>query len=163
MTLLSHGKVAALQRSRGGDADRIGPNGEAHPMHERWAALIAAAPDAGTARLLLEQAEAELGAWLRRPLAPDTAETLEELAARIVADGWGITAPEAACAMRCTPTLVRRLRLAARRHPENGYALPERHGDPLTDARVLDKAGLSLRQIEALTGLPKSTLSDHLK
>jgi DNA-binding IclR family transcriptional regulator len=158
MALLSNGKVAALERSRGGESERVGPSGNAHPLYERWAERIASAPDAETARALLEAAEAELGAQLRRPLAPDTTETLDELMARIVQDGWGITAEECAVAMRCTPTLVRRARLEARRHPDTGYALPEFEGDVWKWARRLDQVGLSVRQIEALTALPKSTL-----
>lgn len=163
MLLLSNGKVAALQRSRGGEGGRVGPSGNAHPLYEVWSARLAAARDAEEARGLLEQAESELSAQLRRPLAPDTTETLEELAERIVQDGWGISAPECARAMRCTPTLVRRCRLAALKHPESGYALPEHTGDPYSWARKLEQAGLTLRAIEAITGVPKSSVHDLLK
>lgn len=163
MALLSNGKVAALERSRGGGGEHAGPNGNAHPLYEVWGERIDAAPDAETARGLLDAAEAELGAQLRRPLAPDTTETLEELCARIVQDGWGVSATECSRMMRCTPTLVRRARLVERRHPATGYSLPDATGDARGDVRKLERAGLSLRDIEALTGVPKSTLHDHLK
>lgn len=163
MAMLSNGTVAKLERSRGGESEHVGPSGESRPLHERWAALIASASDAGMARERLEAARAELHAQLRRPLAPDTTETLEELCSRIVDDGWGITAREAAMAMRCTPTLVRQARLLARRHPETGYGLPDTIGDPWSDARRLDAAGLSVRHIEVLTGLPRRSLYRALK
>ena len=95
-------------------------------------------------------------------LANGTTETLEELCARIVQDGWAIPTDECARAMRCTPTLVRRARLAAERHPETGYSLPPRQQDPMEWALKLDAVGLSVRQIATLTGLPKSTIHDRL-
>jgi len=130
-------------------------------MHHRWGPILARAYGEQLSDLLGE-AQAELDAWIRRPLAPDTAETLEDLYARIVEDGWGVTASECARAMRCTPTLVRRARLAAGRHPENGYHLPGAGTDVYVWACSLDAAGLTVRQIALVTGLPKSTLHDHL-
>lgn len=158
MTLLSYGGVAVFGR-RGGEVERVGPSGELRPMAERWRVRFAVDTSADA----LDEARAELDAWIRRPLAPGTTETLEELCERIVVDGWAIGAEECARAMRCTPTLVRRARLAALRHPETGYALPERNGDAMAWARMLDVAGLTVRAIEALTGVPKSTLHDRLR
>lgn len=130
-------------------------------MHEAWSAIFAGVSDPELARTLLDEARAELDAWLRRPLAHDTTETWEELAARIVGDGWGVTAQECAMAMRCTPTMVRRARLAEMRHPDTGYHLPEAP-DPITWAIELDRMGLSLREIEGITGVAKSTLHDRI-
>lgn len=158
MALISYGGVQAVGRRQGGD-DARPPSGESHPMVEIWAARIMAAPTVET----LDAARAELGSWLRRPLAPQSAETLEELCARIVADGWGIMAEECAMAMRCTPTLVRRARLAAMRHPDTGKTLPAARGDGLGWARQLSDVGLSLRQVEAITGISKSRLHRALK
>jgi hypothetical protein len=158
MALVSYGSVAALERRRGGDAERIGPPGESSPMHEVWADALHATRTAGEAQAVLDQARAEFNGYMRRQLAPDTTETWEELASRIVSDGWGVTAEECSRAMRCTPSLVRRARLAEMRHPESGYPLPARARDPMAWARKLEREGLSLRQIEAITGVPKSTL-----
>lgn len=161
MSLLSYGGVSAMGYVRGGEPAGIGPTGEGMPMHHEWGALFDAAADADLPALIT-QARAELDAWIRRPFAPDTTETWEELAARIVSDGWGVSARDCALAMRCTPTMVRRARLAAGRSPEYGYPLPEDGGDRLTWARALNAAGLSLGQIQGLTGIPKTTLHRRL-
>jgi len=159
MSLLSYGDTQRLG-GRGGESGRIGPPGEARPMADRWArAFAGATPE--TLPGLIEEARAEFDAWIRRPLAPDTTETWEELAERIVTDAWGITADECAVAMRCTPSMVRRARLAEMRHPETGYSLPVER-DVVAWARALDDAGLTLGQIETLTGVPKTTLHDRL-
>lgn len=162
MTLLSYGKVAAMERSRGGESALVGPGGESSPMAEEYAALFAKARTPEHARVILDEARAELSAWMRRPLAPDTTETLDELMARIVEDGWAMTPDECAFAMRCLPSLVRRARLLGGRNPETGKHLPTIQHDRMAWARMLDSAGLSVRQIELLTGVPKSTLHDHL-
>jgi hypothetical protein len=159
MALLSYGSVQVMGRRVNGGDDARAPSGESSPMAEKWAALLAAKPTFET----LDAARAELGSWLRRPLVPETTETLEELCARVVSDGWGITADECAVAMRCTPTLVRRARLAELRHPDTGRSLPERGAGGKGWALALDACGLSLRQIEGLTGVPKSTLHRILK
>lgn len=157
MALLSYGDVQRLGGRRGGESDRIGPTGDSSPLHERWGATFDASSDADLPALLA-QARAELDAWLRRPFAPDTTETWEELAARIVADGWSVPASDCAIAMRCTTTMVRRARLAAGRTPDYGYPLPEGDPDRVAWARALNDAGVSFRQVQAMTGVPKSTL-----
>jgi hypothetical protein len=156
MSLVSYGGTQHLG-GRGGESGRIGPPGEAQPMADRWALDFDRATTRDELSRLYEEARAEFDAWIRKPLAVDATETWEELAERIVTDGWGITAGECAMAMRCTPNMVRRARLAELRHPESGYALPV-ETDPVSWARKLDDAGLTLRQIEALTGVPKSTV-----
>jgi DNA-binding IclR family transcriptional regulator len=162
MSLLSYGTVQVLGAHSRSAAGQVMPPGESAPMHDRWALVFDRHHEPERLRDLLAEARAELDGWLRRPLAPDTTETLEELCARIVTDGWGVTADDCSRAMRCTPTLVRRARLAATRHPESGYHLPVRTVDPWRWAHQLDSAGLSVRQIAALTGVPKSTLHERL-
>jgi len=156
MALVSYGGVQRFGGRRG-ESEQVGPPGEGRPMHEEWEMIFASAGNEEMARRLTVAARAELDAWVRRPLTPDTTETWEELAARIVSDGWGIGAGDCAIAMRCTPNMVRRARLAEMRHPDTGYVLPAGH-DPITWAIELDRIGLTLRQIESLTGVPKSTL-----
>ena len=162
MALVSYGAVQAYRTRTSGGTSDARPLGEARPMHDRWAIIFANARTEDELAALLEAGQAELDGWIRRPFAPDTTETLEDLCARIVGDGWGVSADECSRAMRCTPTLVRRARLAALRHPETGYSLPSKSRHPMTWAHKLDAAGLTLRQIEALTGVPKSTLHDRL-
>lgn len=161
MALVSYGGVQRFGGRRG-ESGALGPPGESSPMHDKWAVVFVGAADPDMARRLTEEAQAELDAWVRRPLAPDTTETWEEIAARIVGDGWGLASEECAMAMRCTPTMVRRARLAEMRHPDTGYHLPAPH-DPITWAIQLDGLGLTLRQIETVTGVAKSTLHDRLR
>lgn len=131
-------------------------------MHYVWGVIFEATPE-DRAVAVLEEAQAEFDAYVRRPLAPDTTETWEELASRIVSDGWGIIAMDCAVAMRCTVSMVRRARLAQLRHPDTGYALPDELArDPLSWAMQLDGVGLTLREVESITGVPKSTLHDRL-
>jgi DNA invertase Pin-like site-specific DNA recombinase len=56
-------------------------------------------------------------------------------------------------ACRCTPTLVRRVRVDGERNPETG-----REEGSLQHARDLLASGMSLRQVAVLTGISKSTL-----
>lgn len=130
-------------------------------MADQWAALFAAAPTPDALAELTDAARHDYDTTVRRPLAPDTTETWEELAARIVRDGWGCTADDCAMAMRCTPSMARRARLAEMRHPDTGYALPARM-DAVAWAVQLDAAGLSVREIAMVTGVAKSTLHDRL-
>jgi hypothetical protein len=162
MSLISYGATAPMGIRRG-ESGRIFPPGERRPLAEVWAALIDAAP-AGRARsVVIEQAHGALMAHIRRSFVATVVESYEDLAERIVTDGWGLDAEECARAMLATPTLVRRARLDAHRHPETGYPLPDELPDRMAWARALYAEGLSLRQIEALTGLPKSTLHDRLR
>jgi hypothetical protein len=157
MALLSNGTVTKLGGRGGGESSRIGPPGDSRPMVDEWAALFAGARTADALARLFEEAQAALDHHLRRAFAPDTTETWEELAARIVRDGWGVTADDCARAMRCTPSMVRRARLAEMRHPDTGYALPAKM-DAVAWARALDDAGLSVREIATVTGVAKSNV-----
>jgi hypothetical protein len=157
MELLSYGTVSRMGGRRGAESPGA-PAGEAHPLHDEWRERFASAPDDETLRAYVQQAEAALDAALRRRFVPEATETLDELCARIVGDGWGIDADECARAMRCTPSLVRRARLDAGRHPDTGAALPEARPDRIAWARELDAAGLSIRQIAAMVDMPQTSL-----
>lgn len=163
MALVSYGATMNYQTYTSHVAARDNPPcGEAIPMHDRWHMAFEKAHDDDHLRDLVAAGQRELDGWLRRPFASDATESLEDLCARIVGDGWGISADECARAMRCTSTLVRRARLGAGRHPESGYHLPGPSKDRMLWALQLDAAGLTLRQIETVTGVPKSTLHDRL-
>lgn len=161
MALVSYGGVARFGGRRG-ESEHVGPSGESLPMHEDWAAIFDAVGGEDARAALLEEARAEYESWVRRPLAPTTTETMEEIRARIVAGGWGESAELCAISMCCTTSTVREARLEALRHPDTGYGLPERKGDLFEWAAALEHVGLSVRQIAQITGVAKSTLYDRL-
>lgn len=119
-----------------------------------WRARFGDARDDDEARALVEQARAELRAIRRRAFAPMRYETADELAERVVVEGEGVDALHVAIALRCTPTFVRRARLAQGRDPEFGRVVDL---DVLEPRALLD-AGLSVRQAAAVLGVPRSTL-----
>jgi hypothetical protein len=158
LQLLSHGATANLSpmSGRGGDNDAALPAGELRPPHERYLELLAR-PGADV-EAIMERARQELEDWKRRPLVPIRTETLEELKVRIVeCDGWETR--DVALAMRCTESLVRIARVEADRDPKWGRKLeaplPE---EPRERARVLVGLGFTYRQVEALCGVPITTI-----
>ena len=131
------------------------PAGESDPPLDHWIPLILRASDEERPGIV-EQARAELEAWKRRPDPPPQGESMDELIDRVCEHaGW--PAKEVALALRCTPTFVRRARLARDRHPDTG-----REEGSLQQARDLISQGYSLRQVAMLTGIPKSTLHEAL-
>lgn len=159
LQLLSHGATASLSpiAGRGGESEQVGPNGEGKPPHERYAqALREPGADVDA---VMEEARAELAAWKRRPLAaPAEVETLDDLKARIVQCG-GWDAREVALAMRCTESLVRVSRVEASCDPEWGKPLDQPlPTDPRERAAALVDLGLPYRQVEALCGIPITTI-----
>ena len=94
-------------------------------------------------------------------------ESAADLAQRIVDEGAGYTVAEAAVRFRCGPRNVVKAREAGNRAVDTG--------DPLEPTSSKDRAaafrraermaaeGMTVRQIEFTTGLPKSTVADHLK
>ena len=162
LALVSHapaGRLDAMPRTHGTPEHRR-PPGDAHPPAERYRDRLQAATSPVEARRVLDEARAELERTLRRPLAVERVETAEEFAERIVLDGAGWTADEVALAVHCLPRFVRAARLGYGRDPEDGLTPPD--GDPMAVARRLYGEGRSLRTIERLTGLPRSTLHDRL-
>lgn len=134
------------------------PSGTLH-VAERYAHLIADAGSERDARRWLDEARAELQSVLRRPFAGVGEADRRELELRIVSEGTGMTAVEVAVMCRCTVTLVRRARLGAERDPERGKSLAGVSVERWV--RELRASGYSLRQCEALTGVPRSTIADR--
>jgi len=133
------------------------PAGETDPPGDYWRARYDAAGSEDERVVIVEQARVELRAWLVRPEPPPEGETLDELIDRVIAIGEGWEAGDVALALRCTPTFVRRARVARDRSPTTG-----RVEGSLENARELLERGLSLRQVAMLTGIPKSTLHEAL-
>lgn len=107
---------------------------------------------------VLDQARAELRHIRRRPFPPLGYDNAGELAERVVGEGEGFEPLQVAIALRCTPTFVRRSRVAAGCDPECGHHVEVDVHDP----RALVHAGLSIRQASAVLGVPRSTLAGRL-
>jgi hypothetical protein len=131
------------------------PRGE-HSPADRWRERFNAAHEHERAGVL-HDAERELSHLRRRRFAVGTAHDGDELRERILRDGTGMVPRDVAFALRCTPTLVRRTRLAGGRDPEHGRPVElERF-----DAAALLAAGLSFRAVELVLGVSRSTLHDR--
>jgi len=156
--LLQYGTTQRFGRNIKGAEPMPLPAGEGFPPMEHWIMLLTRCQTVEECHTILELASAELQAWRKRPEPPPEGESFDELKRRILRDGQGWTPKEVALAMRVTPTLVRNVRTEADRDPE--YGRPDgslRHG------LTLLSEGLSLRQVERITGIPKSTLHDAQK
>jgi hypothetical protein len=152
--LLQYGAVMRWDRRIPGNEVVALPAGEDRPPFEHWIEKWETAVD--EERPAIEAAaRAELEAWRRRTEPVPDGETLDDLKARILHDGQGWTPQEVALAMRVTPTLVRKVRVEGERDPEYG-----RPDGSLQKGIALLSQGLSLRQVERITGIPKSTLHD---
>ena len=111
---------------------------------------------------------AEVERIKRRPLAAVTIVTAADLAALVLDRGQGFTAKEVAIGLRCTPTFVRRARLAAGVEPERGRAVRVAStgastGDGLERGVELVANGMSVRAAAAVVGVAKSTLHDRAR
>lgn len=163
LELLSHGTVTNYSSTGGGSGpDTKDPTGESHPPHLRWRSEWEHATDDAHREYVLQAARADLRSYRKRDLTLASApvESEVELEARIVREGKGWTVAETARHCLCTPTLVRRARLKAgvNAHtgvPPEGTELPD---DPAQKVRELDENGMSERQIEMVTGIPKTRI-----
>jgi hypothetical protein len=150
--LLQYGSVRVYESSRAQGDGAVLPGGELHPPLDHWADLLPRCRTLDEIIELLSLAQHELNSWRVRPEPPPEGETFDELAERIISyEGWEPKDVSLAC--RCTPTLVRRVRVDAERNPETG-----REEGSLQHARDLLASGMSLRQVAVLTGISKSTL-----
>jgi hypothetical protein len=132
------------------------PSGDESPA-TYWRARFVAAHDEHEASELVKRARDELRAIRRRSFPATAYDTADELAERVVSDGESVDALSVAIALRCTPTFVRRARIIDGRDPEYGRVV-----DAELSARSLRDAGLSLRQVSAVLGVPRSTLHERL-
>jgi hypothetical protein len=136
--------------------DSMPPTGDPSPATYWRERFDQARP--GEEPTLLALARDELRHIRRRAFPAVAWEDGVELAARVLGDGEGLQPGDVAFALRCTPTFVRRTRLANGREPEHGRTV---RMDQL-DARALMDAGMSLRQAAVATGVPRSTLAGRL-
>jgi hypothetical protein len=137
--------------------DSAPPTGDESPATYWRERFDGAATDA-EARALLAGARAELRHIRRRAFPAVVWEDAVELAARVLGDGEGVDARVVAISLRCTPTFVRRTRVVAGREPEHGRVVSVETLEP----RALVAAGMSIRQVAAVVGMPRSTLHGQL-
>lgn len=133
------------------------PNGDDTPARY-WRKRFALAGNDHELRALIDEAWRELRGIRRRTLAALAYEDGGELDELILDRGEGFEPTIVAVNLRCTPTRVRRARIARGRDPEHGHVVELDALDP----RALIDAGLSIRQTAAVLGLPRSTLHGRL-
>lgn len=154
-SMLQYGGVMAWDRRIPSAEGALFPAGEDAPPLLYWLEKLAASESREQFTATAELMKAELEAWRRRPDPPPEGETLDDLKRRVLREGSGWTPHEVALAMRVTPTFVRGVRNEAERDPQTG-----RPDNRLARGLKLLGDGLSLRQVERITGVPKSTLHD---
>lgn len=137
--------------------DSAPPTGDESPA-AYWRARFDACTDERELAELVALARLDLRRIRRRAFPAVSWNEATELAARVIEDGEGETAQLVAIALRCTPTFVRRTRVAHGRDPDHGRVV---HIDRI-DPASLRAAGLSIRQAAAVIGVPRSTLHGRL-
>lgn len=173
LELVSHGTTQAWNSAGGAKAkDTIWePPGESNPPHLEFRVRWQQATSLGDRARVYADAVATLKAI--RGVDVDRShvvgETLEQENKRILKQGRGETADRVALAFHCTPTRVRKVRLAA------GVSVEDGRGDLTASATTDDAAvadaervrhlrehGMSIRAIAMAIGKPKSTVHDIL-
>ena len=154
--LLGYGTTIRYGQRRSADGGVL-PGGEGNPPLEHWLHEWVIASSSYERRLIVQAARSELAAWKRRPDPPPEGETGEQMIERLIREGEGWEASDVALAFRCTPSLVRRWRTEHDRNPDTG-----RLEGSIEHAKDLIEQGLTLRQVAMITGIPKSTIHDHL-
>jgi DNA invertase Pin-like site-specific DNA recombinase len=167
LELLSHGSTTAWNPTGGTGDDVVVPFGESDPPHLRLRArYLAQTADAGRARVVEEMRVTLRG---HRGVSVDRSvvvgESREAEDARILQTGEDFSAEEVARRFNCTPTRVRRLRLADGRDVERGRrsapAAPV--ADAAGQALRMKANGMSERQIALVLGQHRTTVTRWLK
>ena len=155
--MLGYGSTIKYGARRNAEGQPL-PSGEGQPPLDHWLDLWIVATSSSERKLIVTMARAELAAWKKRPEPAPEGESGEQMIARLIREGEGWRCEDVALAFRCTPTLVRRWRIEHDRNPETG-----RTEGSIQQAKDLMATGrYTLRQVAMLTGIPKSTLHDHV-
>jgi len=160
LELTSHGSTQSWNSSgHGGESVNVFPPGESCPPHIEWRERYERAiTDDARQRVIDDAGRALRGIIRRAKVTPVSGESEKEFAARVISTGRGFGVGEVATAMRCTPTRVRRIRLAGGVSLDFGEPLiveaPD--GDVERRVRTLAEQGMSERQIAMLTRLGTS-------
>lgn len=164
LELVSHGATQAWNPAGHVTGEHVMPPGELAPPHITFrTAYLKATTDIGR-RTVLADAKNELRRWRGHGIDRSRvqAESQDSVDARMLRDGAGETPERVATAFRCTPTRVRRLRIAAGLNAEAGRAPKAPSSDAGSEALRLRENGMSIRAIALALGLPKSTVHDLL-
>lgn len=163
MRMLQGGRTQAFDSS-GGRSENPDPrpSGEPHPLADEWVERWRERPTEET----LEAARAALRAWkVRQAPAEDDGTDFEQW---VIDDGEGYAVEQVASKFGVAPQRVVRLRLKHGREAEFGLRVAEATRAERKDAsreRVVNLAskGVTLRQIEAITGVKRETARRWLK
>lgn len=173
LELLSHGSTASWNPAGGPGNERAAlPFGESDPPHLSLRVKYLEATTDERRRQVVKMMHEAIREF--RGFGVDRSrvvgETTEQQDARICREGEGFSAQEVARRFNCTPTRVRRVRLADGRDVDLGRkpasAEAEANaetGDPAAEAARMRANGMTVRQIAFALGVPKSTVSDWLK
>lgn len=168
LELISHGSTQSWNSAGGSHSESTAvlPYGESAPPHLVLRDLyIAQTTDHGRRTIVTRMRTALREARGRVDRSHVVYETREQEDARIVKQGEGFTDHEVAFRFNCTPSRVRRARLAAGVNPETGKpALPAHEAaDQRTEAQRMKADGMSVRQIAMVLGRPPATVGDWVK
>ncbi len=159
LELTSHGSTQSWNSSgHGGESVNVFPPGESSPPHIEWRERYERATTDDARQWVIDDAGRALRGIIRRAkVTVASGESEKQFAARVISTGRGFGVGEVATAMRCTPTRVRRIRLANGVSLEFGLALAVEAPDADAErrARTLAEQGMSVRQIGLLTGMSK--------
>lgn len=168
LELISHGSTQSWNSAGGahGDSTAVLPFGESNPPHIYLRDLyLTQTTDRGRNSVVGKMRAALKAARGHIDRSHVIGETREDEDARIIKQGAGFTPDEVANRFHCTPTRVRRVRLAAGRRPDTGASI---HAQPVAeDARIealrMKGQGMTERQIAMALKQPKSTVHDWVK
>lgn len=123
MAVLPYGTVMNYNGNSGRSSEHPGgrrPAGEALSEEDKYRARWQGCRTIRAARLVVEEAEAELEHWRHAKRVEVKEENWQQLARRICATGSGWSAEDVAQALKVTVSQVRRARVDAKLHPETG-------------------------------------------
>jgi hypothetical protein len=160
MATLPYGSTMNYNASGGGrSSEHPGgrrPGGEARSVEDEFRARWQGCKTIRAARLVVEEAAAELDHW-RHSKATDAGESHKQLLLRIVRVGEGWDARECAAALRQTMKTVHEARAAHNRDVAKGLPLAG------ATAQELLRRGNTVRYVEATLKVAKSTVFDRAR
>jgi hypothetical protein len=158
LELLPHGTTTNFGAGGGIPASRM-PTGESHPPHEYWRERFKGAQPHEHSRLI-EQAQAELQAWRKRPAIQITEETSEQYELRMIAEGEGWAAEDVAKSFNCLPKQVRKIRAKHDRLPATGKPVASLgpSSDQAARAKEMVANGFTERQMRLILKCGGSTI-----
>lgn len=161
---LSHGTTQAWNPAGHNTSEAVMPPGELMPPHVTFRIeYLQATTDLARAtivQLATEELKRFRGHGIDRSHV--SLETTAAQEKRILKEGAGEPPDRVALVFHCTPTRVRRLRLANGLSADTGRSTDPRPDSPQAEARRLRDNGLSVRAIAMALATPKSTIHDWL-